>query len=229
MNSQRLSLFHWSKFLWLAPRLIEKVRSDQVPRLIAQLAESQQQIERLHIKLANLSTDSEPQPISTTEATADSDVNQVENTPPAELLPPEPETPPHLIDAISTLVSSMSQLTHKFDLFLDRGSFSSSPPSGKTQTTPPPPTKRAAQTIALLNHVIDLMIAHNNQATDFADQWFICISILKQVSSSQSSVTRVINSRKSELDSHHSHHGIGRLHNRSYHQGQQLQDFFSFD
>ncbi len=220
--------------------------ADKVPLLMAQLAESQQQIERLHIKLANLEAQSAPEQITLTaeetveeeaelipteltesEQPAPSAILEVEDKETAQPEAISDQVPPNLMDAISNLVLSMSTLTSKFDLFLDQSVSSTTTVQPKSTSTTPSP-KRSAQTRERLNHVIDLMIKHNNQATELADKWRVSSSLLTQITASRPSIRYVLESRQSELEAHHAKHHITRLHNRTYHQHQQLSDFFDF-
>ncbi len=239
--------------------------ADKVPLLMTQLAESQQQIERLHIKLANLEAQSSPEQVTnSSDATVDEEAKLIPTElPETSQASPEDnleledketdqteaislEVPPNLMDAISALVSSMSTLTTKFDLFLTQqrvgetpktaqrrfldqslSTPTTTPPQPKSTTTPTQP-KRSAHTVDRLNHVIDLMIEHNNHAEELSAKWRVSSSLLTQVTASRPTIRQVCQSREQEINAHHDQHHITRLHNRTYHQHQQLSDFFDF-
>ena len=90
------------------------------------------------------------------------------------------------------LVNSMSQLTQKMDLLLERNISTDAP---KTTTTAPRSkepkpigsirAEKEKQNIANLHRVIDLLMSHNNSTDVEQDRWFISKNILKQVVATQ--------------------------------------------
>lgn len=158
-------------------------------------------------------------------------------------------------DAILLLVRSMSALTSKFDLFLDRQlfteqsqsqlstSYGSFPSSGKkdhentfstnaatsnTKKSRQPRQSSTLKTQALFDKAIDTIIAYNDRAEQFEDKWYIGINPLKDISNNQATINAVIERRKDEIDQHNQKHGLDRFHNGNYHRKQSYTDFFDF-
>ncbi len=152
-----------------------------VSQLQQQLHQAQQQIQALQSQLASTTTPETPEiPPSSTTVTTE------------ETLTSSPQNDTHPMDAVMLLVNSMSQLTHKMELLLDRTISTSAP---KTTTAPrssnkPKPigslrAEKEKQNIANLHRVIDLLMSHNNSTDVEQDRWFISKNILKQVVATQ--------------------------------------------
>ncbi|VEP15423.1 hypothetical protein H1P_3330008 [Hyella patelloides LEGE 07179] len=139
-------------------------------------------------------------------------------------------------DAVLLLVRSMSQLTNKLELFLDRQIIETPPSSADPDNLPPSEPKEpvdqhnsVADTIALLNRAIDTIMAHNDRALTKADKWYIGINPLKDIINSQVTISRVVKRRKAEINAHHQKHHLDRYHNGNFHREQGYTDFFDFD
>ncbi|WP_052056116.1 protelomerase family protein [Myxosarcina sp. GI1] len=150
-------------------------------------------------------------------------------------------------DTVLLLVKSMSQLTNKLDLLLER-QFTSSNSSSSDVTVPQAPDKQSLDqqssdqqssdqqspddkqlpTEAILNRAIDTIMAHNNRAKSPDDKWYIGINPLKDIINSQVTIVRVVKRRKAEIDQHHQQHNLDKFHNRNYHREQSYTDFFDF-
>ena len=148
---------------------------------------------------------------------------------------PVPKPPSNSEDAVMILVKSMSKLTDKLDLLLDRSIISSQGADQeayrvevKTKSTNSQHDKPVAKTEQLLNHAIDTIMAHNDRAKTQEDKWYIGISPLKDVINSQGTITRIVKQRKAEIDKHHARHDIDRYHNGNFHTHQGYTDFFDF-
>ena len=153
-----------------------------VSQLQQQLHQAQQQIQALKSQLASTTTPETPTP----EIPSSSTTVTTDETP-----QPLPNNNTHPMDAVMLLVNSMSQLTHKMDLLLDRTISTDAP---QTTTAPrsskPKPigsirALKEKQNIADLHRVIDLLIQHNNSTEPERDRWFISKNILKQVVATQ--------------------------------------------
>ncbi len=159
-----------------------------VSQLQQQLHQAQQQIQQLQSQLASTTTPdiSEAHQTPTPEIPPSSTTVTTDETP-----QPLPDNDTHPMDAVMLLVNSMSQLTHKMDLLLDRTISTDAP-----QTTTAPRSKepkpigsiraeKEKQNIANLHRVIDLLMSHNNSTDVEQDRWFISKNILKQVVATQ--------------------------------------------
>jgi hypothetical protein len=161
-------------------------------------------------------------------------------------LPSDSQSLENPTDAVLLLVRSMSQLTSKFDLFLER-QFARSSRSSSSLTSPQPLEKdfsassqvkersvsskndsSVADTEALLNRAIDIIMAHNDRADSPEAKWYIGINPLKDIINSQVTITRVVKQRKAEIDQHHQKHDLNRYHNGNFHREQGYTDFFDF-
>lgn len=101
--------------------------------------------------------------------------------------------------------------------------------SSKIKSTNSQYDNPVAKTERLLNHAIDIIMAHNDRAESSEDKWYIGISPLKDVINSQVTITRIVKQRKAEIDEHHARHNIGRQHNGNFHPHQGYTDFFNFN
>ena len=117
----------------------------------------------------------------------------------------------HLTDAISTLVITLKgEQTVTTTAPISRTSSSSN--SQKLTTTTSVTTNPGEQKVG---RAIDAIIHYNNtNATKKQDKWRIAISALKQLTKcNQSLISRVLESRQSEIDQHHQFHQLGQYHN----------------
>ena len=196
-----------------------------VSQLQQQLHQAQQQIQQLQSQLASTSTPETPTP----EIPPSSTTVTTDETP-----QPLPDNDTHPMDAVMLLVNSMSQLTHKMDLLLDRTISTDAP---QTTTAPrsskPKPigsirALKEKQNIADLHRVIDLLIQHNNSTEPERDRWFISKNILKQVVATQPLVNSIYEQRKSDIDAHHQALKLTPYHNRSYHKDHLISDFIDW-
>ncbi len=130
----------------------------------------------------------------------------------------------------------MSQLTSKFDLFLERqlassnSTFSSiaAPQASNKQSPDQQSPDKQLPTEAILNRAIDTIMAHNERAKYPDDKWYIGINPLKDIINSQVTIVRVVKRRKAEIDQHHQKHDLNKFHNRNFHREQGYTDFFGF-
>ena len=81
-------------------------------------------------------------------------------------------------------------------------------------------TRRAGETEAKVNLVIDAIIAFNNTpGLDHTDKWAISFPVVKELgkpigATYQKTIKQVFEERQAEIEAHHQQHGLGSRHNR---------------